>query len=65
MLRSRMLPPRNTPWRSCRTFRLGLITDINLAATAETLLLGANAFFPKPYSPFALRQKIEELTRET
>jgi len=30
----------------------------------QALRLGANAFFPKPYSPFAVRQKIEELIRD-
>ena len=29
----------------------------------RALRLGANAFFTKPYSPFAVRQKIEELIR--
>ena len=30
----------------------------------QAFRLGANAFFPKPYSPFAVRQKIEELIRD-
>jgi CheY-like chemotaxis protein len=39
--------------------------DADPATHERALQLGANAFFPKPYSPFALRQKIEELIRET
>jgi CheY-like chemotaxis protein len=39
--------------------------DANPATHERALQLGANAFFPKPYSPFALGQKIEELIRET
>jgi DNA-binding response OmpR family regulator len=35
------------------------------AATRERALrLGASAFFAKPYSPFAIRHKIEELIRD-
>jgi len=32
---------------------------------ARVLRLGANAFFPKPYSPIAVRQKLEELIHAT
>lgn len=39
--------------------------DADPATHERALRLGANAFFSKPYSPFALRQKIEELIRET
>jgi CheY-like chemotaxis protein len=39
--------------------------DADPATHERALRLGANAFFPKPYSPFALRQKIEELIRDT
>ena len=27
----------------------------------RALLMGANAFFPKPYSPYAVRKKLEQL----
>ena len=39
--------------------------DTDPATPERALRLGANAFFSKPYSPFALRQKIEELIRES
>jgi CheY-like chemotaxis protein len=39
--------------------------DADPATHERALQLGANAFFPKPYSPIAVRQKIEELIRET
>jgi CheY-like chemotaxis protein len=39
--------------------------DADPATHERALRLGANAFFSKPYSPFALRHKIEELIRET
>jgi len=39
--------------------------DADPATHERALRLGANAFFPKPYSPLAVRQKIEELIRET
>ena len=39
--------------------------DADPATHARALQLGANAFFPKPYSPLAVRHKIEELIRET
>jgi CheY-like chemotaxis protein len=38
--------------------------DTDPATSECALRLGANAFFPKPYSPFAVRQKIEELIRD-
>ena len=38
--------------------------DTDPATHERALQLGANAFFPKPYSPLAVRQKIEELIRE-
>jgi CheY-like chemotaxis protein len=39
--------------------------DAKPATHERALQLGANAFFIKPYSPFALGRKIEELIRET
>jgi CheY-like chemotaxis protein len=39
--------------------------DADPATFERALSLGANAFFTKPYSPFALRRKIEELIRDT
>jgi CheY-like chemotaxis protein len=35
--------------------------DPDPAASAQALQLGANAFFPKPFSPGAVRRKLEEL----
>jgi CheY-like chemotaxis protein len=39
--------------------------DADPATHERALRVGAKAFFPQPYSPFALRQKIKELIRET
>ena len=50
--------------------RLGALPIIVTSADADpatrerALQLGANAFFTKPYSPLAVRQKIEELIRD-
>ncbi len=38
--------------------------DSNPATLERALRLGANAFFLKPYSPIAIRQKIQELIRD-
>lgn len=39
--------------------------DADPATPARVLRLGANAFFPKPYSPGAVRQKLEQLMNGT
>lgn len=39
--------------------------DVDPATHERALRLGANAFFTKPYSPSAIRQKIQELIRDT
>jgi CheY-like chemotaxis protein len=39
--------------------------DADPATHERALRLGANAFFTKPYSPSAIRQKIQELIRDT
>ena len=38
--------------------------DADPATRERAFELGANAFFSKPYSPLAVRQKIEELIRD-
>ena len=39
--------------------------DSDPQTPARVIKLGANAFFPKPYSPIAVRQKLEELIHAT
>ena len=39
--------------------------DSDPTTPARALELGANAFFPKPYSPIAVRQKLEEFIHAT
>jgi CheY-like chemotaxis protein len=39
--------------------------DVDPATHERALRLGANAFFTKPYSPLAIRHKIEELIGDT